>query len=185
MTARAPLALGAALLLAAAAQAASRLYAVPEGRFECAVPAGWSVSRDAARDAVHKVYGVVFTAGEGREGAASITVEYYAPDNGVFESTSAFVDAFSSVEGGGPGPRVRDAELAGRPARTFTRERTRAVRPVSELRTVRVHEEVWVAPAEGGGFHAAVLSAPAGSREKSSKAFRRLLKSLRISAPPK
>ncbi len=157
----------------------------PEGSFRVDIPRGWRRSRDEREEARLHYHGVYATGPAGTTGVPpTLSVRYFAPDNGVFRSLDKYLDRQlrSGIVRlkGEKTTAVRDVLLAGRPGKTFTRESFAFVPPESlDTREVPVRREHYVVP-HRDGFVVVVFSATTESFARWQPVWDRLLETLQL-----
>ncbi|MEK7859425.1 MAG: hypothetical protein AAB320_09820 [Elusimicrobiota bacterium] len=166
----------AALLQAGEGKMPAKGYArleLPEAGAKCEVPAGWERSGGGESDERERIFGAVLTAPRKQPGpAASLSVEYYAPDNAYFPSAALYLAHQGAAPGAGkPAP----AKVRGRKARRWTRATTEVFPPnMVTARAVEVKTETFLLEA-ATGFYVLSLRAPSAEFPERRKAFQRLL----------
>jgi multidrug efflux pump subunit AcrB len=162
-----------------------RAVEIASGHFRCDVPEGWQVDRDEREEArIHYhgfyAYGVKEDVGAGPE----LSVRFFAADNTLFQGPQGYLDRQLKPGivqlAGEKTSEARDVTVAGRPAKTFTRDTFEYFPPESiHAKKIPVREEHFVVPYLGG-FVILRFEAPTSSFVSSRKALARALESLRL-----
>lgn len=162
-----------------------RTLEVSEGHFRCDVPKDWNVIRDRREEDRIHCYGAYLDGAKPGEGIGpALSVRYFAPDNTLFRGAEGYLQrqfAPSLVKPSGEKTsEVREVLLAGRPAKTFTRD-TFSFFPRDSLDTkqIPVREEHYVVP-HLGGFVIVRWEAPTASYQEIRPVLQRLLDTLQL-----
>ena len=146
---------------------------LPEAGAKCEVPAGWEKTGGGEEDRRERIFGVVLAAPRAAPGpGASVSIEYYAPDNAYFSSAAQFLDHQASAPGAGkPAP----AKVRGRKAQRWQRSSTEVFPPNTVTgRRVEMRTETVLLEA-ATGFYVLSVKAPAPEFVQRRKAFQRVL----------
>lgn len=161
-------------------------YTMDNNYFSCALPAGWRLEREKARDEEYKIYEIGLTAPQegaaakprptrGISGAgavqpdkspATIHVSYYAKDNTDFDGYEDFIERNSQNALGETKTErevyepVKKIKLNGRPASELARAKTVYLHPESKSdESVKLKEKLYILPARDG-FYVLHFTAP-------------------------
>ncbi len=160
-------------------------YVSEGGYFKVALPSAWGKTDESFGLSAEekKVYGINILGPSSNDGIASvIAVHYYAPGNLLHKTMERFItihaQPFMGVnsEGEEYGP-VRDALVAGRPAKVFERKIYEYLQPhVIDPKKIAVYERYVVIPAQKG-FYVLRYSAPEDIAEKYRGVFEKVISS--------
>lgn len=163
-----------------------RTLDVPEGHFRCEVLQGWNCFRDRHEEERMHYHGVFLDGPKEDEGIEpTLSVRYFAPDNTFFAGAEGYLQRQfrpSRIKlSGETTSDARDVSVAGRPAKTFTRDTFRFFPPDSlDTKQIPVREEHFVVP-HLGGFVVIRFEAPTKVFAVRRTVLQRLLDTLRIS----
>jgi hypothetical protein len=162
-----------------------RTVEITAGHFRCDVPDEWHVVRNEREEARIRYHGFYAYGSQGGEGVlTTLSIRFFAPDNTLFRGPQGYLDRQL-----GPGiiqlarektSEVRETTVAGRPAKTFTRDTFEYFPPESiDAKEIPVKEEHVVIPYRGG-FVVVRFEAPSSSYVRSRPILDRALESLRL-----
>jgi len=181
-------ALVAATSIAAAEEPEATLYRtieIREGHFRCEVPEGWNFDRDEREESRIHYHGFSVDGPKGDEEIGPVlSIRFFAPDNTLFRGAPGYLARQlrpSRIKlAGEKTSEARDVIVAGRPAKTFTRDTFRFFPPDSlDTRQIPVREEHFVVP-HLGGFVVIRFEAPTKVFAVRRTVLQRLLDTLRI-----